>query len=177
MSFSQFSQVITVERVTKTGLLANGEWINLGKKAKDAGMKLEEFKQGQSYEIQGYQSSEGKKPKYINTYKVHGPSALPASQSSVVPPAAGESTGPTSSPDSSPAAVSGKQAAAPTTYGRPLSDYDKRKDVSIRVSGIMQALIVSPTFSPGDVPFSQAVANEARNMMVEADKLIDERLK
>jgi hypothetical protein len=175
MSFSQITQVITVERITSTGLFANGEWINIGKKARESGITPGNFVVGKSYEIQGYQSSEGKQPKYINTFKEFAPGAsVPAPAQPSEPSAAGNVTGSTSSPEPVPAAP--KDKPVQFAYGRPLSEYDKRKDISIRVSGIMQALIASPTFTPGPEGYRVSVSGATRAFLADADLIIEERL-
>jgi hypothetical protein len=57
-----------------------------------------------------------------------------------------------------------------------VSDYERRKEISIRVSGIMQALIGSPTYAAG-VDYVASIAEATRRFLAEADGIVEERLK
>jgi hypothetical protein len=189
-------QTITVERHSQYAIYAAGSWFQPDNKLKAAGVSLGSFADGASYDIEGF-FDPTKKTKYISAFTPHGaapaaggstPPPIPAAAPSLPPAAAPSSPAAPASPStllpaggsaapSSPAAT--PPPARDTAYGRPLSDYERRKDISIRVSGILQAVVQSPmapvqTGSPS--AYINSVGDRTRELLDLQDSIVTERL-
>lgn len=148
---------ITVEAVSKYGVMVEGSWINTAQ-----GFDLTKFRKGQSYKVN---TTVDRKGKTII-------SAIVGSDAANTPTAAQVEAAKTEAPK--PAAKSNK---ATDQYGRELSDYALEKDKRIGLQGIIQSIIISPltpafVLKPEDLaPYVEARTREILDVM---QKLVKE---
>lgn len=116
---------VTVEAVSKYGILSDGKWLNVQK-----GFDLSQFRKGQSYKIN---MAKDEKKRDVITAIVEADSVAgePAQQQPEQPKATVSSTS---------KSYSGK----PMAYGREMSAYELEKDKRIGVQGIVQSIVLSP---------------------------------
>lgn len=156
-------KTVTVERKSQYGIYAAGEWLNLSKKAKEAGLSPTSFETGKSYELEGSLAPEknGKRQYFIDSYRPGGPGA--ASQTA----AAANAT------------IPGANAPAPTA--KPAVDYAKResdKDAKITVLAIVKSVIESPALPllvTDSLSLRKVVEEESRYLLDMVDRITDER--
>lgn len=156
MAWDKFNQTITIERQSQYGVYANGEWFN---KSKFGKFDLKALAIGQSYEIEGSLAPEkdGKRQKFIDSYKPHGAAAPVAPP----PPVGGT--------------VSHPPAAAPAV------DYVKKEDqrtASIVTQAIIKSLLESPILPvlvTDSLSLRRVVEEEARYFLDMHDRIAAER--
>jgi hypothetical protein len=128
---------ITAERVTETGVLSNGEWINFSK----FGPKPQ-LETGRDYEIE-YKEFKGKK--YINSVRELQAAAGSASAPAAAPARAARSTAAPGTKSVHIDAVPARTVASAEKTER--SDYAAKEDAKSRrilVQGVLQACLHSP---------------------------------
>lgn len=163
-------ETIKVKAPSKFGFMAeDGSYINISKKAGEAGLKPEAFEAGRTYVMDIWTAGSGKK--YVQ--------AAPKPTASSQTPAASVPSASQKAPEAKPkSAASGSKRAM--VYGREASEYELVKDVRINVSGLEQAIISAPFFTMvngvADVEtFEKTLEEFTRAALRVNQKLVDER--